>query len=224
MIFFLYVLWHTITQFSCIFYEHDLFEWVGLVCSLAGVWCAFFEIRKSRKATELSNKQCLFERRLKCYFIHNRLFAEINNNWSSLQQIVESKKEKRGGNINIAFQLFVGTPITSDYFVNNEEIFELLGCYNSKVTKIEMIPEESRIVFGHLELTDDAGAFIEKYINMLYNLHLARQFYGGNAASEEIKNEIYNKLSNSIDELDTARRSEQCILNRMKDELNLERN
>lgn len=202
-------------------FEHDAFEWLSLLLTLAGLVIAWYELRKSRGATELSNRQCLFDRRLRCYFVHKHVFGEITGNWNSLQRIIGVDGKDRAGYIDTAFQLFIGNPNLYNKSLEGDNAIAILNCYNAKVLSMETVPEESRIVFSHLESGGDAGSFMEKYVNMLYRLHIACQLYTGNVREDNYGKDVYDKLCIAIKELEEAKNNEQGVLNSMKNELDL---
>ena len=223
MISYFCIFWDALMGIFCSLLKHDLFEWIGLIGTLAGVWFALVEIRKSRKATELSNRQCLFEKRLKNYFIHKEVLHEVNNDWQTLESILhnDSKKDMRADNINIAFQIFFNGSILSKNQLNNDAIEIATDLYNRKAQPLCTISEETNILFYKTEFHKDATEFFTGYTDMLYRLFIARIMFGGNATTEEDRRKAYGNLRNAINILSKLRLKEEDLLPKMQRETNI---
>lgn len=198
--------------------EPGCWEIIGTIVTIIGLLVAIMEFRKSRKATELSNRQSLFDKRLACYFKNKKLLGELTNNWSCLHQIVDGDKNQRGGYINIAFQIFFDASSIHNDHLDKDEIFYLVDIYNKKLADIEIVPDETRILYDFKD--KDSGLFASNYIAMLYHLFLARQVYGGNAPVDK-RDEEYKKLCVAINELEVSKSEESAILDLMRSELDL---
>lgn len=198
--------------------EPNCWEIIGTLATIIGLIFAIVEFRKSREATELSNRQSLFDKRLVCYFKNKKMLDELINNWDCLQQIIDGNKNQRSGYINIAFQIFFDASSIHNDHLENDDIFHLVDIYNKKLADIEIVPDETRILYDFNN--KDSGLFASNYIAMLYHLFLARQFYGGNAPVSK-KDEEYKKLCVAINELEESKSEEPAILDLMRNELNL---
>ena len=196
----------------------NCWEIISTVATIVGLIIAIAEFRKSRKATEISNRQSLFDKRLACYFKNKKILDELTNNWGCLQQIINGNKNQRGGYINIAFQIFFDASSMHNDHLDKDDIFHLVDVYNKKLTDIEIVPDETRILYDFNN--EDSGLFASDYIAMLYHLFLARQFYGGNAPVNK-RDEEYKKLCVAINELKKSKSEELAILDLMRNELNL---
>ena len=210
-----------ICNFFSSFLKHDAFEWLGIILTASGLLFAYLEIRKSRKTTELSNKQCLFDRRLINYFINKMALAELDRNWNIFESIVKMKSIKKTRvSVDVAAQLFLGISSFVGDYKNNNDFVVANELYNRKISELRIVPEESRIIFSHIDT--DVGDFIEKYVHMLKCLYVAHQLYAGNVAEEKYIEEKVKDLIIAISLLKESLAKERNVLNLMKNELNLE--
>ena len=191
---------------------------VDLIATIIGLGFAWSEIYKSRKATELSNKQCLFDRRLRCYFMHKTIFNEINRNMNDLQYILDASLKERNMYINLAFQALFDASEIHGESLSNDQIFRAMNYYNRKIDAIQILPEETEILFKFSNV--NPRLFVDDYMKMLYALHWARQICG-NAHDKNAKNDAYIKLCDAIKSLKTSMNNEPKILNLMKKEIDL---
>lgn len=189
--------------------EPSCWEIIGIIATIIGLIVAIMEFRKSRKATELSNRQSLFDKRLACYFKNKKMLGELTNNWGCLHQIVDGNKNQRSGYINIAFQIFFNASSIHNDHLENNDIFHLVDIYNKKLADIEIVPDETRILYDFKD--KDSGLFASNYIAMLYHLFFARQFYGGNTPVNK-RDDEYKKLCVAINELEESKSKEPAIL------------
>lgn len=209
---------NSIDNFFKSFLEHDGFEWTGLIATIAGLGFAFWELRKSRKAMELSNKQCLFDRRLKCYFFNKNVLDFLNKRWSDLQRIVDSEKNDIGLSLDVAFQIFFNARCIYGETLDSAQVLHMLDTYNEKIAEVSLVREETQKVYTFKGY--DAGEFLEKYTDVLDCLFKARALFSGESKKSD-RDIALNKLCDAISRLEKCMENEQKILDMMDRELDL---